>query len=103
MRHEEQVRVLKGLMDHLDHGTNVDAGRQVKNPTESYTSPEIAGEEWEKFFQDYPHVLGLSGDLPEPGSFFTNNDLGTPIHCTRDMHGTFDALLNVSRHRGVVV
>lgn len=103
MQHEEQVRVLKGLMDHLDRGTNVDVGYQVKNPTASYTSPEIAAQEWESFFQDYPHLLGLSGELPEPGSFFTSTDLGKPILCTRDMDGKFHAFLNVCRHRGVVV
>ncbi len=103
MRHDEQVRLLKGLMEHLDQGTNVDVGHQVKNPTASYTSPMIAADEWDRFFQNHPHLLGLSGDLPELGSFFTNNDLGKPILCTRDMDGTFHAFLNVCRHRGVVV
>lgn len=34
---------------------------------------------------------GLSGDLPEHGSFFTNDDLGKPILCTRDQSGDFHA------------
>lgn len=103
MRHEEQVRVLQLLMQHLDAKTTVDAGYQVRNPVLSYTSPEIAQQEWRAFFQDYPHVLGLSGDLPKHGSFFTNSDLGKPILCTRDMTGRFRAFLNVCRHRGAVV
>lgn len=103
MKHEEQVRVLKGLMDRLDAGTNVDVGYQLKNPTSSYTDKGIAAREWEHFFQKHPQLLGLSADLPEPGSFFTNNDLGKPILCTRDMEGTFRAFLNVCRHRGAVV
>ena len=48
-------------------------------------------------------MLGFSGDLPEPGSFFTSEDLGKPILCTRDKDGEFRAFLNVCRHRGAVV
>jgi phenylpropionate dioxygenase-like ring-hydroxylating dioxygenase large terminal subunit len=100
---EEQIRVIEGLMKHLDGDTNVDAGRQLRNPVTSYTCPDIAEKEWESFFQNYPHVLGLSGDLPEPHSFLTSNDLGKPILCTRGEDGVFRAFLNVCRHRGTVV
>ena len=103
MRHEEQVRILEGLMKHLDEGTNVDAGRQVRNPVANYASPELAAREWETFFQSHPQVLGLSADLPEPGSFFTSDDLGKPILCTRAEDGEFRAFFNVCRHRGTVL
>lgn len=103
MERQEQVRLIKGLMHYLDTDTNVDAGGQVRNPVSGYTSPDIASKEWESFFQDYPHVLGLSADLPKPGSFLTNNDLKKPILCTRDKDGHFHAFLNVCRHRGTVL
>ncbi|MDA0954669.1 MAG: aromatic ring-hydroxylating dioxygenase subunit alpha [Proteobacteria bacterium] len=103
MEKQEQIRVIKGLMSHLDNGTNVDAGGQVRNPVSAYTSHEIAREEWRAFFQHYPQVLGLAGDLPEKGSFFTSNDLGKPILATRDKDGQFHAFLNVCSHRGTVV
>lgn len=103
MERQEQVRLIKGLMHYLDTDTNVDAGGQVRNPVSGYTSPDIASREWESFFQDYPHVLGLSADLPKPGSFLTNNDLKKPILCTRDKDGNFHAFLNVCRHRGTVL
>jgi phenylpropionate dioxygenase-like ring-hydroxylating dioxygenase large terminal subunit len=103
MRHEEQVRLLRGLLKHLDDGTNVDAGRQVRNPVSSYLCPDLAAREWEVFFQGHPQVLGLSGDLPEPRSFFTSSDLGKPILCTRARDGVFRAFLNVCRHRGTIV
>ncbi len=51
MRREEQVRVIGGLIKHLDDGTNVDAGRQLRNPVSSYTSGDMAAREWEHFFQ----------------------------------------------------
>ncbi|MBT3737240.1 aromatic ring-hydroxylating dioxygenase subunit alpha [Pseudomonadales bacterium] len=100
---EEQIRVIKGLINHLDNGTNVDAGGQVRNPVSSYTDETIAADEWQEFFLGHGQLLGLSGDLPEPGSFLTNNDLGKPILCTRDQAGKFHAFLNVCTHRGTIV
>lgn len=90
-------------MHYLDTDTNVDAGGQARNPVSSYTCPDIARKEWASFFQDYPHVLGLSADLPEVGRYFTNNDLKKPILCTRDSEGQFRAFLNVCRHRGTIL
>lgn len=103
MHHEEQIRVVEGLLQHLDEGTNVDAGRQLRNPVSSYTCADLARREWDHFFQGYPHVLGLTQDLPEAGSFLTSNELGKPILCTRDEQGVFRAFLNVCRHRGTIV
>lgn len=103
MRIEEQRRVVRGLLDHLDNHTNVDAGGQLRTPVADYTDPDRAKAEWAAFFQDYPHAIGLTDDLPEPGSFVTINDLGKPILCTRDQAGVFRAFLNVCRHRGTVV
>ena len=103
MRHAEQIRLLEGLMRHLDDGTNVDAGCQVRNPVSSYLSQERATREWNEFFQGHPHVLGLSADLPELRSYFTSNELGRPILCTRTKDGAFRAFLNVCRHRATIV
>ena len=103
MEKTEQLRVSKGLMSHLDNGTNVDAGGQRRNPTSAYTDPERAKAEWQTFFQDYPQLLGLSSELASPGDFFTSDDLGKPIICTRDEAGNFRAFLNVCRHRGTIV
>ncbi|HIE85608.1 MAG TPA: aromatic ring-hydroxylating dioxygenase subunit alpha [Gammaproteobacteria bacterium] len=90
-------------MHYLDTDTNVDAGGQVRNPVSSYLCPDMALKEWENFFQDYPHVLGMSADLAKPGSFLTNNDLKKPILCTRAKNGEFHAFLNVCRHRGTIL
>ena len=103
MQHSEQIQIIESLMQHLDRGTNVDAGCQVRNPVAGYTSQEIAEQEWQSFFQDHAQVLGLSSDLPEPCSFFTSDDLGKKILCTRDKDGQFHAFLNVCRHRGTIV
>jgi phenylpropionate dioxygenase-like ring-hydroxylating dioxygenase large terminal subunit len=103
MKHEEQVRLIEGLMSHLDNDTNVDAGHQVRNPVSSYLSDEMAAREWQEFFQTHPQVIGLSADLPQAESFFTSSELGKPILCTRTKDGSFHAFLNVCRHRGTIV
>ncbi|MEM8769461.1 MAG: SRPBCC family protein [Pseudomonadota bacterium] len=103
MEHGLQVRILKELMQQLDEGRNVDAGVQYRMPTSAYVCPEQAQLEQESFFENHPQLIGLSGDLPEPGSFLTLNDFGTPILATRDKEGVFRAFLNVCRHRSVQV
>ncbi len=103
MEKQEQIRLLKQLMQRLDEGTNVDAGGQRRNPSSAYTCPDLARKEWEAFFRNYPQVIGLSGDLPERGSFMTCSDFGVPVLAVRDGAGDFRAFLNVCRHRGVLL
>ncbi|MFP6806186.1 MAG: aromatic ring-hydroxylating dioxygenase subunit alpha [Pseudomonadales bacterium] len=103
METSEQIECMKLLMTRLDKGTTVDAGGMVRNPVDAYTSKERALQEWETMFRNYPQVMGLSGDLPEPGSFITSDDLGKPMLMTRDKDGKFQAFLNVCSHRGTVV
>jgi phenylpropionate dioxygenase-like ring-hydroxylating dioxygenase large terminal subunit len=103
MRREEQVRVIRTLMDHLDRGTNVDAGVIRKVHVSDYTCPERAAIEWQAFFKDHPQVIGMSGDLPKAGAFVTMNDFGVPLLATRAADGRFRAFANVCRHRGTVL
>lgn len=103
MRHDEQVRLIKELCARIDAGTNVDAGGLRRLPTADYTDPVLAEHERAEFFRGAPQCLGLSGDLPGPGTFLTNNDLGIPILATRDSDGSFKAFVNSCRHRGVIV
>jgi len=103
MEKKEQIRLLREVMQRLDEGTNVDAGGIVHNPTWVYTCPDLAKREWESFYRGYPQVIGCSGDLPEPGSFMTTRDFGTPVLATRDKEGVFRAFINVCRHRGVML
>lgn len=103
MERSEQIRLLKELMGHLDADTNVDAGGIRRNPTSAYTCRDRARQEWETFFRRHPQLLGLSGDLPGPGTFLTSTDFGAPILAVRDAEGEFRAFLNVCRHRGAIV
>lgn len=103
MKRAEQLDQIKALIARLDAGTNVDAGGVRYNPTSTYTDPELAALERREFFDHYPQIVGFSGDLPEPGSFMTFEELGTPILLTRSSAGEFKAFVNSCRHRGAVV
>ena len=75
MKKELQISIIKELMSQLDEGRNVDAGVQFKMPTDSYVCPERASREQQEFFRNHPQLIGLSGDLPSPGSYLTNDDV----------------------------
>jgi len=103
MRQWEQVKQIRVLIERLDAGENVDAGGLRLNPTHVYVDRDLAAREQQHFFTELPQLVGLSGDLPEPGSFLTLDDLATPILATRTPDGTFRAFVNACRHRGVVL
>ena len=103
MEREEQLRLLKGLINHLDLNTNINAGGIIKTPADTYISEERFDREWNTFFLNYPQIIGLSGDLPKPNSFVTTEDFGVPILAVRDDTGEFKAYANVCSHRGVTI
>ena len=103
MKHELQVELLKELQRQLAEGVNADAGGLRKNPASAYTCRERAQREWLEFFTNHPQVIGLSGELPRPGSFVTLGDFGLEVLATRDENGVFRAFLNSCRHRGSMV
>jgi len=103
MDHAEHVRLITTLLAQIEHGTAHDAGGVMYNPTSVYTCAELAAAERRDLFDNHPQIVGLSGDLPEPGSFRTLNDLGVPLLLTRTGEGEFRAFVNSCRHRGATV
>ena len=103
MEHALQVEILKELLGQVEEGRNIDAGVQFRMPTIDYFCPDMAAKELDAFFRNHPQLIGLSGDLPEPGSYLTMDDFGIPILATRDKSGQFHAFLNACRHRSVKV
>jgi phenylpropionate dioxygenase-like ring-hydroxylating dioxygenase large terminal subunit len=103
MEHATEVSIIRELLRQLDEKVNLDAGCQVRNPGQVYTDPAIAEREWRELFAGHPQVIGLSGDLPEPGAFITVDDFGMPLLATRDEQGRLRVFLNACRHRGVQV
>ncbi|MGA1104934.1 MAG: hypothetical protein ACO3T7_15030, partial [Pseudomonadales bacterium] len=93
MQHGKQVEILKVLMDQLDEGKNFDAGVQYRHQTKAYVCPERAAKEEQLLFKAHPQLIGLSGDLPQAGSYLTLDDFGVPILATRDKEGNFRAFI----------
>jgi len=100
MQHAKQLEILDDLFRMIDNRENTDAGLLCRNPTDVYVDPALAKTEWQRFFRHYPQMVGLSGELPEPGCFMTIDDFGVPVLCTRDRDGRFHAFVNACRHRG---
>ena len=53
MLREEQLRLLKGLINHLDNKTNVNAGGILKTPADTYISEDRFGEGMEFFLNQF--------------------------------------------------
>ena len=103
MKHAKQVEVLRELFRQLDENVNVDAGEQLLNPVDVYTSSTIAQREWQTLFRQQPQVIGLSQDLPQSGSYITVDDFGVPVLATRDTNGKLRTFVNACSHRGARV
>ncbi len=72
-------------------------------PYRWYTDPEILRREQERIFRSAWQYAGHTGQLPEPGTFFTAQAGSTPIVITRARDGMVRAFVNVCRHRGFPV
>jgi len=95
-----QTALTEKLLAHLDAGTTDLADGLYENPVDIYTCADRLHSERERLFRRFPIAMGLSGLLPEPNTYFTDDYAGVPILLTRDADGTAHAFLNVCRHRG---
>ena len=86
----------------LDAHTTELAEHTMEEPLAGYTSPERFDAE-RLLFNRYPMFVGLTCDLPEPGSWMTFDATGTPMLLTRGWDGRVRAFLNMCQHRGVRV
>jgi len=103
MRHEVQVEVLEELLAQIREGRNADAGAVRACPASTWTCPDRLALERRELFDSQPQLVGLSGDLPSPGSFLTTDDLGPPVLVVRGDDGRVRAFVNACRHRGAIV
>ena len=101
MQYQEQQRVLKLLRQGLEQKTSADAGGIMRAPVTDFTCRELLIKEQEVFFRHSPLLLGMSTDLPDPGSYLATTETGVPILLTRDAENRFHAFLNACSHRGV--
>jgi phenylpropionate dioxygenase-like ring-hydroxylating dioxygenase large terminal subunit len=78
--------------------------RWTRPPRESYWSPDALTRELDLVFaRRWVLVADLPTDLPQPGSFLTEEVGGEPVLLVRGDDGRIRAFLNVCRHRSAVV
>lgn len=100
MDKSERLRVLNTLTAHIASGTTADAGGIMRVPMSDFTCPQLFTQEQDVFFRHTPLCMGLSSELPEPNTYWSDNATGIPILMVRDGGGNFRAYANACRHRG---
>lgn len=100
MDHATQVALLRRLFRFFDERTTELADAPYVNPAGAYTSEERLARERARVLARMPLLVGLSGDAPAPGSWFTHEESGVPILVTRGGDGALRAFLAICRHRG---
>jgi phenylpropionate dioxygenase-like ring-hydroxylating dioxygenase large terminal subunit len=68
-----------------------------------YTDPEVFRLEQERIFRRAWQYAGHTGQVAEPGDYFTTRAGLVPIVVTRDRERGLNAFVNVCRHRGFPV
>jgi phenylpropionate dioxygenase-like ring-hydroxylating dioxygenase large terminal subunit len=94
------MRRIFGFLD--ARTTQMGAGSHV-NPVTAYTSPQRLARERALLLRREPLLVGLSGDVPEPGSYLVHDAGGVPILVVRAANGQLRAFLDLCRHRGAQV
>jgi phenylpropionate dioxygenase-like ring-hydroxylating dioxygenase large terminal subunit len=98
-----QKDLLERISAHREVGGTDLAPRTYLNPTRVYTDPIILAGEKETLFSSYPIAVGLSGDAPEPGDWFTFEVDGKSMLFARQGDCRLVGFFNVCRHRGAPV
>ena len=97
------IALAKRMLDLIDRKTTDLAPSVMLEPMAMYTSPDVLRQERELIFGRSPMFLGMSGDLPGPGTWKSVDIVDTPYLLCRDADGEVQLFLNSCRHRGVKV
>jgi phenylpropionate dioxygenase-like ring-hydroxylating dioxygenase large terminal subunit len=100
MKLETQHQLLSRAAAHLEAGTTDLSPRCLRVPAAHYTNASQLEREIEQLFRKQPLLVGLTPDVPSPGSFMTHEALDTALLIVRDDDNTVRAFINACRHRG---
>jgi phenylpropionate dioxygenase-like ring-hydroxylating dioxygenase large terminal subunit len=98
-----RIAIARALLDLLDGKTTTRAETAVELDAARYVDPERFAHERRRLFLEFPQIVGLSCDLPEPGSWSCLDLAGVPVLLVRGEDGAFRAFINACRHRGARV
>jgi phenylpropionate dioxygenase-like ring-hydroxylating dioxygenase large terminal subunit len=76
------------------------APHSLRVPAAHYVDPVQAEREYRELFRRRPLLVGLSPDLPEPGSYATHETADTSLLLVRGDDRRVRAFVNACRHRG---
>jgi len=103
MERANRIAIARALLDLLEGKTTARAEHPIELDAARYVDPERFAHERRRLFLEFPQVVGLSCDLPEPGSWSTQDVAGVPVLLVRGEDGVFRAFVNACRHRGARV
>ncbi|MGH2668165.1 MAG: aromatic ring-hydroxylating oxygenase subunit alpha, partial [bacterium] len=103
MERASRIAIARALLDLLEGKTTTRAECAVELDAARYIDPDRFAHERRRLFLEFPQVVGLSCDLPEPGSWSCQDVAGVPVLLVRGDDGTFRAFINACRHRGARV
>ncbi|MGI9603685.1 MAG: aromatic ring-hydroxylating oxygenase subunit alpha [Acidimicrobiales bacterium] len=100
---ERLVEINRRNAAHARNGTidQVDAVATV--PAANYVDHQRFEAEVERVFKRLPLLMGLSNELPEPGSYKALHAVDVPVLLIRNDEGRVQAFVNSCRHRGAPV
>jgi phenylpropionate dioxygenase-like ring-hydroxylating dioxygenase large terminal subunit len=101
--HATQIALMRRIFGFLDARTTQMGPASHVNPVTAYTSPARLERERALLLRRQPLLVGLSGDLREPGAFLVHDAGGIPILVVRAAGGQVRAFLALCRHRGAQV
>lgn len=96
-------QVIARLLENLKNNTGDLAPTMLRSGADFYTDIAAAETEHKLFFSSGYHLLALSSDIPDSGSFFLSSIADTNVILTRDSDMQFRAYHNVCSHRGNIV
>jgi nitrite reductase/ring-hydroxylating ferredoxin subunit len=99
MRIETQREIVAEIFDHQAHRTTTMADAVLRIPAAHYTSEEHLAREIDGWFLGQPTVACMTGDVANPGDYFTFTVGGVPVVVVRGRDGAVRAYENVCRHR----
>ena len=100
MKLETQRELLSRVATHQKNGTTDMADRCLRVPAQHYTSGQQLLHEVDQLFRKQPLLVGLTPDVPTPGSYMTHEAADTGLIVVRGDDNKVRAFINACRHRG---
>jgi phenylpropionate dioxygenase-like ring-hydroxylating dioxygenase large terminal subunit len=100
MRLQTQHALLERAKAHISAGSTDMAPHALHVDAAHYADPAVLAEEVERHFLRRPVLVGLTPDVPTPGSYVARDIVGRPLLLVRGNDGVARTFVNACRHRG---